>query len=111
MDDNNKKITPLHVMLGSGESFIIRKNEKDEKRYKVIPLLLEDVDEFAKNISIENGMINIIDEERKKNIDEWLSRYVLDSNDQPMSLEKTKEDRWNVVDLKKCLRKICDVSG
>jgi len=107
MNKENKVPTPLSVMLGVGESIPIK-----GKSYTIKPMLLADVEKFVKcNISLGNQLYNFIDEKSKKNVDEFITKYFFDDNDNPISLEKVLADGWDVVDLKNTLRKLCDISG
>lgn len=102
-----KEATPLSVMLGSSESFIV-----GEKRYTVKPLKLKHVDEFVKdNLSLGLQLVNITNEEAKGKLDKWLSRQVVDEKGNPISLEKAMEDEWDLGDLKRCIQRLLDISG
>lgn len=104
---SNKEATPLSTMVGSGEDFYVGK-----KRYTVKPLKLRDVDEFTKdNISLGLQIFNLTNEDAKKKLDKWLSRQVTNGNGEPMTAGKATEDDWDVVDLKKCIQKLVDISG
>jgi hypothetical protein len=106
--------TPLSVMMGSGDFFYVRQGKDDEKSYVVEPLLVEDVDKFIDGIHIGNAISNMIDTKDSKNratLSLWLSKQVKTADGEPLTLDIVKSDHWTVVDLKLCLRKICDISG
>ncbi|MSU01931.1 hypothetical protein [Tissierella pigra] len=107
MSKANKSPTPLSVMLGDGDSFIVK-----EKSYIVKPIELKDIEEFMKdNLSIDTQLFNIANEKAKEKVNRWLTGYCFDEESNPVSLEKVMDYGWNVVDLRKFFRKLCDLSG
>ena len=98
----------LSTMLGTlGEdSFKV-----NDKIYTIAPLPLKDVDKFMKsNMSIGSQIFNLAKPETQKALEQWLSKCI-DANGEPMTLQKAMDDDWNVVDLKKFFRQLCDLSG
>lgn len=103
----NKEITPLSTMLGSGEFIDIK-----DKKYKVKPIALKDIDEFmSSHISLSNQLFNLADKKSKQVIDNWLTKYCTDEEGNPVSLQVATDSDWDVVDLKTFVRKLCDISG
>lgn len=104
----NKEITPLSVMLGSGD-FLTIKN----KKYAVKPMPLQYIEEFMEGgfYALTAPIFYMTDENGKKKIDKCFSEYCFDSDDNPFSLKKAFENEWDVEDLQKFLKKLCNVSG
>ncbi len=99
--------TPLSVMLGSGDFLIVK-----DKKYKVKPIALKDIEEFMNdNLSIGSQLFNITNPERRKKVDRWLTGYCLDEKDNPINLETAMNEGWDIVDLKEFMKKLCDISG
>ena len=97
----------LSTMLGSGDIFMV-----GNKKYSVKPLKLKDVDEFSKDaVNIGPQMFSLIDKKRRENLDKWMKRQVFDANDEPVSIKKAIDDEWDLTDLRKCVKKIIDISG
>lgn len=122
MSKDNKAVT-LEAMIGSGIDF-----EAKGKVYTMLPLAAAHVPLFRKSeIFIgENQLFNFYEEKTMKAMDKWLggeevvakvlgrdvkARYLFDENNEPMSLEKTMADGWDVVDYKRYFKKLCDLSG
>lgn len=102
-----KEATPLSLMLGGGEDFLV-----GEKRYTVKPLKLKHVDEFVKdNLNLGLQLVNLTNEAAKEKLDKWLSRQVVDQKGTPLSLERAIEEDWDLGDLKKCIQRLLDISG
>lgn len=98
--------TSLSVMLGSGESFVVK-----EKEYVIKPIILKDVERFMKdNLSIGRQLFNIADKKSREKIDRWLTGYCFDEEGKAISLQKAMDDGWDVVDLKEFVIKLCDLS-
>ena len=106
---SNTDVTPLSVMLGSGELFFVRDGQPDQKQYICNPILLEDIDEVSSHIHTVNIMFNITKNNEPK-FNKFLSKYVFDSNGEAMTTDKLKADKWTVVDLKRCIQKVCELS-
>lgn len=123
MSKDIKDTTSLSTMLGSGVTF-----EAKGKTYTVLPIMVAHVEEFRKSkiFMSENQIFNFFDDKSKKAMDRWLggeeviakvlgkdisARYLFDENNEPMSLEKTMADGWDVVDYKRYFQKLCDLSG
>lgn len=107
MSKANKSSTPLSVMLGDGDSFIVK-----EMSYTVKPIALKDIEEFMKdNLSLGVQLFNVSNEKTKEKVDRWLTGYCFDEEGNPLSLEKAMANDWDVVDLKEFFRKLCDFSG
>ena len=99
--------TPLSVMLGSGDFLIVK-----DKKYKVKPIALKDIEEFMSDeLSIGSQLFNITNPERRKKVDRWLTGYCLDKKDNPINLETAMNEGWDIVDLKEFMKKLCDLSG
>jgi hypothetical protein len=99
--------TPLSVMLGSGDFLIVK-----DKKYKVKPIALKDIEEFMSDeLSIGSQLFNITNPERRKKVDRWLTGYCLDEKDNPINLETAMNEGWDIVDLKEFIKKLCDLSG
>lgn len=107
MAKETKTPTPLSVMLGSGDFLIVK-----DKKYKVKPIALKDIEEFmSDDLSISSQLFNITNPERRKKIGKWLTGYCLDEKDNPISLEFAMSNDWDVVDLREFMKKLCDISG
>lgn len=107
MAKETKTPTPLSVMLGSGDFLIVK-----DKKYKVKPIALKDIEEFMNdNLSIGSQLFNITNPERRKKVDRWLTGYCLDEKDNPINLETAMNEGWDIVDLKEFMKKLCDISG
>lgn len=111
--------TPLSVMLGSGDFLIVK-----DKKYKVKPIALKDIEEFMSDeLSIGSQLFNITNPERRKKVDRWLGGvkdkegniikggYCFDEKDNPVSLKIAMNSGWDIVDLKEFMKKLCDLSG
>lgn len=107
-----KEATPvspvsLATMLGEGETFSV-----NGKKYTVKPLLLKDISSFTKEqISLGSQLFNLMNEESQKILNKWIEKYITDSKNEPMTLQKMMDEEWNVVDLKNAIHKLIDVSG
>ncbi|MDR7856079.1 hypothetical protein [Tissierella sp.] len=105
--NEDKKPTPLSVMLGDGGSFIVK-----EKHYTIKPIVLRDIERFMKdNLSLGTQLFNITDKKSSVKVDNWLTHYCFDEEGNPVTLEKAMENDWDVVDLKEFFRKLCDFLG
>lgn len=119
-DDN---ATSLSTILGSGIDFEVK-----GKTYTVLPIMVAHIEQFRKSgiFMTENQIFNFYDEKVKKSMNKWLggeeviakvlgkditARYLFDENNEPMSLEKTMVDGWDVVDYKRYFKTLCDLSG
>lgn len=98
--------TPLHTMVGGGNPF-----DAADKKYTTYPLELNDVDVVAGSLSIRGQVFNLADKKNRKVLNELLQKYVRDGNDKPMSVDRAKEDCWSLVDLRKCVEQLFDISG
>lgn len=104
--------TPLGVMLGSSEFFVVHQRKtKTEKRYSLYPLNLEDVDKVSNNLSVRAQLYNLANEDNKKLLNEVMQEYVFDSDGNAVTLDKAKEDKWTLADLRRCVEKLFDLSG
>lgn len=104
-----KKPVDLSTMLGilGGNDFIA-----SDKRYVVKPMSLVEVEEFMKdNLSISAQLFSFANEGSKVKIEKWISRHCFDKIGEAMTLEKAMKDDWNLVDLRKFIEKLCDLSG
>jgi hypothetical protein len=104
-----KKPVDLSTMLGilGGNDFMV-----GDKKYVVSPMSLVEVDEFMKdNLSIGPQLFMVANDGSKKKLDKWLSRHCLDKIGEPMTVEKAAKDEWNLVDMRKFIQKLCDLSG
>lgn len=107
MSKDNKSPTPLSVMLGDGDSFIVK-----EKSYTIKPIALKHIEEFMKdNLSLGVQLFNVSNEKTREKVNRWLTGYCFDEEGNSISLEKAMENDWDVVDLKEFFRKLCDFSG
>jgi len=110
-------------MIGSGDFF-----EAKGKKYTILPIAGAHIEQLmADNLNIgENQMFNLYNEESKNKLNKWLGgeevvaiildkkisvRYCYDNKNDPMSLEQAFADGWDVVDFKRYVRKLCDLSG
>jgi len=104
---STSEIVSLATMLGGGDFFSV-----GEKRYKVKPLKLKDIDEFQKDaVNVGPQLYSMINEEARSKLEKWLSRQVFDANNEPMTLQKAIDDDWDLSDLRLCVQKIIDLSG
>lgn len=98
---------PFSVMSGEGESFVV-----GEKSYTVKPMLVGDALKFAEDgLFIDVQLFNLGNKKAKAKLDEYLSRYCIDENNESMSIEKITTDNWNLVHLKQFVKKLVDISG
>jgi len=101
-----KEVTPLSVMTGSGTSFSAK-----GKTYKVRPMTLKEAVEFGKaNLSVHVQLLNMVNEEAKKELDKFLKACITDG-DKPVSLKKAMEDGWDLADLQTAVELICKLGG
>ena len=97
----------LSTMLGSGDEFKV-----NDKKYTIKPMSLKDVDQFMQdNLSLGSQIFSISSPETKSKTDKWLSKYCFDEKNESVTLQKAMDADWNVVDLKKFFRNLCDLSG
>lgn len=102
-----KTPVPFSVMSGDGESFVV-----GEKNYTVKPMLVGDALKFAEDgLFIDVQLFNLGNKKAKAKLEEYLSRYCVDENNDPMSIEKITTDNWNVVHLKQFVKRLVDISG
>lgn len=95
----------LNVMLEDTEEMTVK-----GAKYYIRPLFLGEVAEFAKDgLSVGPQFINLMDESMKKKVDKWVRRTVTDKEGNVMDLEKL--EKWTVVDLRKYMQKLTDISG
>jgi hypothetical protein len=108
MDNKEAKTpVPFGVMKGDSELFIA-----NDKKYKVKPMKIGDALNFANDtIAINSQIFNLALDDRKKKIDEYLSKYCAKESGETMSLDSAIADDWDVVDLKNFVKKMCDISG
>jgi len=98
---------PLSTMLGSGDSFFV-----GEKKYRVKPLKLKEVDEFTQDgLSVGPALFNVSSKKNKSILDKWIKSKIFDGDGNPMNLEKAMADDWDLVDLKRAVQKLVDISG
>jgi len=104
---SEKKTASLSTMLGKGEFAIIK-----DKKYKIKPIALKDVEEFMNdNLSLGSQLFSISDAEKRKQINRWLTGYCYDEENNAISLEIAMNNDWDIVDLKEFVKKLCDISG
>lgn len=104
---DEKTPVPFSVMSGEGESFVV-----GEKSYTVKPMLVGDALKFAEDgLFIDVQLFNLGNKKAKAKLDEYLSRYCIDENNESMSIEKITTDNWNLVHLKQFVKKLVDISG
>jgi hypothetical protein len=104
-----KKPVDLSTMLGiiSGNDFAV-----GDKKYVIKPMSITEVDEFMKdNLSIGPQLFMIANEGSRKKLEKWLSGHCFDKIGEPMTIDKAKNDNWNLVDMRKFIEKLCDLSG
>lgn len=104
-----KKPVDLSTMLGilGGNDFLVGDN-----KYVVKPMSIVEVDEFMKdNLSLSTQLFNIANDASRKKLEKWLSGHCFDKIGEPMTVEKAKNDNWNIVDMRKFIEKLCDLSG
>lgn len=109
MSNQEAKPVDLATMLGifGGEDFAV-----GDKKYVVKPLSLKEVNEFMNdNLSLGTQLWAVDNKESREKLDKWLSRHCFDRTGEPMTLEKATNDDWTIVDLKKFVYKLCDISG
>jgi hypothetical protein len=118
MNREDKTLTPLPVMLGSGDFFNVK-----GKNYVVKPIALQNIEEFmTDNLSVGSQLYNMANKKAKAKVDRWLGGtkdengnvkkgYCFDENGNPVTLERAMADEWDLIDLKEFFRKLCDISG
>lgn len=121
MSNKNNSPTSLSVMVGSGETF-----EANGKTYKIMPMPLAHVVEFTKDeVPVRALPFFLTDENSKKTINKWLGevsveladgnvitvKYCRNKDGELMTIDKATADGWTILDLKRYLRKLCDLSG
>lgn len=105
--DENKEVTSLATMLGSGDEFVVK-----DKTYLIKPIALKDVEKFMKdNLSLGTQIFNVSDKKTREKVDGWLNGYCFDEKGEAIGLEKAMENDWDVLDLKEFFKKLCDFSG
>ena len=107
MSKTDNSPVSLATMLGTGESF-----EAKDKEYTVKPITLKHIEEFmSDNLSLGTQLFAVSNSDSRAKLNKWLSGYAFDSNGSPMTIAKAMEDDWDIVDLKKFIQKLCDLSG
>lgn len=105
--EENKDVTSLSTMLGSGDEFIVK-----GKSYLIKPIALKDIEKFMKdNLSLGVQLFNVSDKQSKEKVNRWLTGYCFDGDGNTVSLEMAMANDWDVVDLKEFFKKLCDISG
>jgi hypothetical protein len=100
------KAVPLSTMLEDADEFVVKGT-----KYMIRPLYLSEVSEFMKDgLSVGPQLVNLSDETRAKDLDKWIQRTV-SCTGSPMSLDKLKDNKWTIKDMKKLLLKLVDLSG
>lgn len=116
-----KTPAPFSVMSGGREEFIINNG----KKYSVKPMSAAHVEEFMKDNPIIGGQFfSLANEDSRAVLDKWLgevtvkvddtpitAQYCLNEAGETMTLKKAMIDGWDIVDFKKYIRKLCDISG
>jgi len=121
MSKETKSTTPLSTMLGSGETF-----EANGKSYTIMPMPLAHTTMFmSDNVPLSGYLFALNDENSRKIINKWLgevsveladgtiitTKYCRNKDNELMSVDKVMADGWNIQDLKRYFRKLCDISG
>lgn len=102
-----KAPVPFSVMNGDPELFIAQ-----GKKYNVSPMKIADAVDFSDdNLSVGSQIFNIAVKENREQVNGYLSKYCTKENGDSMTLEIAMADDWDIVDLKKFIRKLCDISG
>jgi hypothetical protein len=97
----------LSTMLGSSDEF-----EVNGKSYEIKPILLKDIDQFMKdNVCLGAQIFSVSNKTSRNKLNFWLSKYCFDDKGEPLSIDKVMDLEWSVVDLKKFIQKLCDLSG
>lgn len=105
MPKKEATVTGLPAMMGSPFDFVAQ-----SKTYGVKPLKVKDNDEFnALNFGSQYFTLN--DPAEIKKMDKFMERYLFDTEGEPMTVEKTGTDDWDILDLKNFLKKVIDISG
>lgn len=98
---------PFSVMAGEPELFIAQ-----NKKYYVKPMKISDALKFIDDkVIIETQIFNLAVKKNREKMDEYLSKYCTNDKGEPMSLKAIEADDWDVVDLKRFIHKLCDISG
>lgn len=98
---------PFGVMNGDTDVFIAQ-----EKNYNVKPMKIGDALKFTDdNLSIDAQVYNIALKKKRESVDKYLSQYCTNEKGESMSLKTAIADDWDVVDLKKFIKKLVDISG
>ena len=98
---------PFSVMTGEPELFIAQ-----NKKYHIKPMKIGDALKFIDDkVIIEAQIFNLAAKENREKINYYLSKYCTNEKGEPMSLESAITDDWDIVDLKKFVHKLCDISG
>jgi hypothetical protein len=102
-----KAPVPFSVMNGDSELFIVK-----DKKYHVEPMEIGDALKFSdEKLSVVSQIFNLAVEESRQKIDNYLKKYCTNDKGDAMSLEAVIAEKWNIVDLKNFVRKLCDISG
>ena len=102
-----KEAVPLSVMLGNGQQLKV-----GDRLYTVFPLKLKDVDAFVKDtVNLGSQLFSLLDEDRKKVLDRWLTKQIININGEAVNLEKAMSDDWDLADLQRAVRMLADISG
>lgn len=119
MSKDTNSPTPLSVMLGDGDEFVV-----GDKTYTIMPIAIKDVQEFMKdNLSLGSQLFNVANTKERAKVDRWLggkkdkdgnivkTGYCFDEEGNPVDLEKIENDGWNVAHLRKFFERLCELSG
>ena len=98
-------VTPLSTMVGGGSVFPVQ-----GKDYRVKALKIKDNDEFNA-INMGSQYFTLNDPKELEKMNKFMERYLFDASGEPMTVEKTGTDDWDIVDLKNFLRKVIEISG
>lgn len=117
-----KKATPLSVMVGVSEEFIVL-----DKKYKVNPMPAAHVDEFGKSMILVDGnyVFALLEKKIRDSLDKWLgefsvelsggttitNKYCRNEKDELMTLDKAYADGWLPKDFKRYAKFLVEISG
>ena len=108
---NEQSPVSLATMLNAGDMFF----PSNGKGYRITALDLHEVQELIDDgISIRTQLPNVTNPELKGKLDKWLKRKFRNDKGDPVNLEDLmdkEKDNWNLIDLRKAIEKMVDLSG
>jgi len=103
-----KEAVSLFTMLGADENlFVVSRGVE----YKIRALDVTEVVEFKQDNLPVLGFTIMGEEEQEAKLEKWLKRCLKDAQGEAVTIEKIKAVPWSVVDVRKFIMKLMDISG